>query len=292
MTVLEVIQRSAEFLAKKGVESPRLQVELLLAHVLQLPRLQLYLNFERQLSEKELDSLRELVQRRGRREPLQHLAGSVNFCGLEIEVTRDALIPRPETECLAERAWNHLGKRPVPTEGGGSSTHPRVLDVGTGTGCLVLAVAAHAPQAEYVAIDLSASALALARRNAERLGLSSRGRFIQSDGFLGLSKEPRFDLILSNPPYVPTDEIETLEPEVRLHDPRMALDGGQDGLLFYRLLATEAPAFLQPDGLLMAEFGAGQAAAIQDILAREGWRTLEIGRDLSHIERFVVACPG
>src|ERR1051325_7530406 len=158
MTVLEVIQRSTEFLAKKGVDSPRLQTELLLAHLLKLPRMQLYLNFERALSPVELDSLRDLVKRRGAREPLQHLVGSTSFCGLEIAVNRDVLIPRPETEQLAERAWRFLGGlRPEACT---------ALDFGTGSGCVAIALAVKCPPARVIAVDLSEAALKVARQNA------------------------------------------------------------------------------------------------------------------------------
>src|SRR4030095_11722712 len=158
MTVLDAIQRSTEFLARKGVESPRLQVELLLAHVLQLPRLKLYLNFERKLTRKETEQVRAMVKRRGEREPLQHIVGSTSFCGLEFIVSRDALVPRPETEVLAEIAWHLLEK----------DGKCNVLDIGTGTGCLAVTLAIKSSVAQIHATDLSAAALALARANAER----------------------------------------------------------------------------------------------------------------------------
>src|SRR6185503_2806696 len=162
MTVLEVIQRSSEFLAKKGVESPRLQVELLLGEILQLPRLKLYLDFERVLADGELNRLREMVQRRANREPLQHIIGSTSFCGLTFMVNRDVLIPRPETEVLAERAWQ-LGEQLQGERLG-------ILDIGTGSGCLAVTLAAKFRKAEIHATDQSAPALAVARTNAERHG--------------------------------------------------------------------------------------------------------------------------
>src|SRR5277367_6208139 len=158
MSILEVIQRSTDFLARKGVASPRLQVELLLAHLLRMPRMKVYLSFERVLTTAELDALRALVQRRGQREPLQYIVGSTSFCGLEIALNADVLIPRPETELLAERAWTFLQK----AEG-----EPSALEIGTGSGCLAIALAHHAPQAKVEATDISGSALELARRNAE-----------------------------------------------------------------------------------------------------------------------------
>src|SRR5687767_2938267 len=163
MTVLEVIQRSAEFLARKGVDSPRLQAELLLAHVLQLPRLKLYLDFERRLSDSEADRVRDLIKRRGEREPLQHILGSTSFCGFDIAVSPDVLVPRPETEMLAEMAWEYLQKR------GGE---PVVLDYGTGSGCITIALAAHCLSARIHALDVSEKAIAIARANAARRNIT------------------------------------------------------------------------------------------------------------------------
>src|SRR3989440_5087896 len=154
VTILEVIQRSADFLAKKGVDSPRLQTELLLAHLLKLPRMQLYLNFERVLAEEELKNFRELIKRRGQREPLQHIIGSTSFCGLEIEVSRHVLIPRPETELLAEHGWKYLNALSTP-----NPQPSTAFDWGTGSGCLTIALAVNCPSAQVYASDLSGEAL-------------------------------------------------------------------------------------------------------------------------------------
>ncbi len=284
MTVLEVISKSSEFLAKKGVDSPRLQTELLLAHVLQMPRMKLYLNFERKLADAELDSLRELVKRRGQREPLQHLVGSTSFCGLEIAVTRHVLIPRPETELLAEAGWQFLSTlNPQPST---------ALDFGTGSGCIAIALAAKCPSAHIVALDLSAEALALAQQNAAKNDGAERIEFRRGDGFTTLKPDERFDLIISNPPYIASAEIETLQPEVRDHDPRGALDGGADGLAFYRRLATEAATFLKPGGKLMLEFGAGQADTISAILVAQNWQIESVQPDYTKRLRFLIAIPG
>ena len=276
MTVIEIIQRSADFLERRGVESPRLQIELILAQVLHLPRLQLYLNFERPLAEPDLGIIRALVQRRGRREPLQHILGTVSFCGLELEVNERVLIPRPETELLAEQAWLFLqdSGRSLP----GAS---RVLDYGTGSGCLAIAIARHAPNAMVYALDLSAAALETARRNALRHLPEGRIVFHESDGFSALPPELRFELLVSNPPYIPSRDIEQLQPEVKDHDPRIALDGGLDGLDFYRRLALEAPARLAAGGHLWAEFGEGQSPSLTALFDAPPWRVVEIARDLS-----------
>jgi release factor glutamine methyltransferase len=281
VTVLEVIQRSTEYLAHKGVDAPRLQAEHLLAHVLKLPRLQLYLDFARVLPPEALDTLRALVKRRGQREPLQHILGSVSFCGLEIAVDRRALIPRPETELLAERAREHLlalGPGPL-----------TVLDFGTGTGCLALALARHVPAAQLYALDVSSEALALARQNAEAHKLADRIQFFAGNGFAALPAGLQFDLIVSNPPYVPTAELASLQPEVRDFDPRAALDGGPDGLGFYCRFAREAAAWLKAGRSIMLEFGDGQADALREIFSAQNWIVETVAEDYSHHPRILVA---
>jgi release factor glutamine methyltransferase len=281
MNVLEAIQKSTDFLAKKGVESARLNAELLLAHLLKMPRMKLYLNFDRVLTAPEIDALRELVKRRGLREPLQHITGSTSFCGHEISVSRHALVPRPETELLAELGWKFLAT---------SNQQPAtVLDFGTGTGCLAIALAAKCPNAKVIALDLSPDALALAKQNALQNKVAERIEFLLGDGFAALATRTQFDLIVSNPPYIPSAEIETLAPEVRDFDPRAALDGGADGLDFYRRLAVEAKPFLKPAGKIMLEFGDGQAGDIQKIFESEKWIVEAVQEDYAHRARILVA---
>jgi len=309
MTVLEAIQKSTEFLAKKGVESPRLQIELLLAHLLKLPRMKLYLNFERVLSPAETDALRELVKRRGQREPLQHITGSTSFCGFEIAVNRHALVPRPETEILAESGWEFLSTLNCTPNAFGAQPST-ALDFGTGTGCIAIALAAKCPSAKIMATDISADALALAAENAARNNVAERIEFVQGDGFAALQSVGQasclfpsekkkletggtpvlhFDLIISNPPYIPSAEIATLQPEVRDFDPHGALDGGADGLAFYRKLAAEAKPFLKPGGKIMLEFGDGQADAIRTIFTAEKWIVEAVKEDYSQRERILIA---
>ena len=298
VTVLEVIQKSAAFLAQRGVDAPRLQTELLLAHVLQLPRMKLYLNFERTLTDAELATLRELVKRRGQREPLQHLTGSTSFCGLEMAVSRQVLVPRPETELLAEAGWEFLGKHSTsniqhPTSkeqrAGSETGAPAALDFGTGSGCIAIALAVKCPAARVVAVDVAAEALAVARHNAGAAGVSERIEFLHGDGFAALPADARFDLIVSNPPYIPSAEIASLQPEVRDFDPRGALDGGADGLDFYRRLAAQAGAFLKPGGRIMLEFGDGQAEEIKKILAAQMWIVEAVKADYTQRARIIIA---
>ena len=281
MTVLEIIQRSTEFLQQKGVDSPRLQIELMLAQVLNLPRLKLYLNFERVLTDAELGQLRQMVKRRAAREPLQHILGSISFCGLEIKCSRAALIPRPETELLAEHGWKLLSTlNPQPST---------AFDLGTGTGCLAIALAVHAPAACVHAVDISPEALVLARENAARHEVLERIQFIEGDAFAALPREARFDLIVSNPPYLATEEIKSLQPEVRDFDPMLALDGGADGLTFHRRIAREAPAFLKTGGRLMLEFADGQAEAVKELFSGEGWTIDQIVTDYGSHPRMMMA---
>jgi len=306
VTVLEAIQRSTEFLTKKGVESPRLQAGLLLAHLLKQPRMRLYLEFERVLTPVEVDGFRELIRRRGQREPLQHIVGSTSFCGLEIAVNRDVLIPRPETELLAERGWTFLNQLSTlrssvhppqfcyggrATEDGSTINHQpsTAMDFGTGSGCLAIALAFKCPAAEVYAVDISPEALALARLNAARHGLAERIRFLQGDGFAAAPEGARFDLIISNPPYIPSGEIASLQPEVRDYDPHGALDGGADGLDYGRRLAAECGPFLKPEGRMMLEFGDGQAEGLREILQQQMWIVEAIEADYTHRPRIMVA---
>jgi release factor glutamine methyltransferase len=311
VTVLEAIQKSTEFLGKKNVESPRLQTELLLAHLLKLPRMKLYLNFERVLTAAETDALREFIKRRAAREPLQHIVGSTSFCGFEIAVTRHVLVPRSETELLAEAGWQWLEftlqRGPEQPKG----WTPTALDFCTGSGCIAIALAAKCPGAKIVATDISAEALALAKENAARNNVTERIEFLQGGGFAALKdgwgerpREPgladnqrgspgvsphQFDLIISNPPYIPSAEIATLQPEVRDFDPPAALDGGADGLEFYRLIASRAGAFLKPGGKIMVEFGDGQAEAVRRIFETEKWIVEAVREDYSQRARILVA---
>ncbi len=296
MTVLEAISKSADFLGKKNVESPRLQAELLLAHLLKLPRMNLYLDFGRGLTPAETDALRGLVQRRGRREPLQHIVGSTGFCGCTIAVNRHALIPRPETELLAELGWQFLS----PGEGG-SPPGPQpatCLDFGTGTGCIAIAIAAKCPNVRITALDVSPDALALAGQNAAANQVADRIEFQSGDGFTALQNKKGeagvppvlpFDLIVSNPPYIPSAEIPALPPEVRDYDPRAALDGGPDGLDFYRRFAVEAGPFLKTEGKIMLEFGDGQAEAVQGVFEAQKWIVEAVREAYSRRARILIA---
>jgi release factor glutamine methyltransferase len=284
VTVLELIQRTSEFLKRKGVDSPRLQAELLLAHVLHLPRMQLYLNFEKKLAPAELDQFREFVRRRGQREPLQHIVGSVSFCGYEIGVNRHVLVPRPETELLAECGWQFLNECAK-----GQAEPLNVLDYGTGSGCLAIALASKCPLAEIQAVDVSEQALGVARQNAARNNVASRVHFHTTDGVVARPADLLFKLIISNPPYIATAQIERLQPEVRDYDPRPALDGGPDGLHYYRRLSVESVERLEPEGRIMLELGDDQAEAVRDLFQAQNWIVERIAEDYTQRPRIMIA---
>jgi len=279
-TLLEALRKSADFLARKGLERPRLEAEHVFAAALGLKRLDLYLQFERPLTAEEEARLRALVVRRSAREPLQHVVGRTEFRGLTLRCDRRALIPRPETEELVDLALALL-----PAEAA-----VRVLDLGTGTGAIALALAAERPAWQVAAVDRSDDALALARENASACGLAERVDFGRSDWFSEVRDV--YDLIVSNPPYLSEAELATAEPEVRDHDPRSALVAGEEGLADLRRILTDAPRFLRAGGWVLLETGIGQHEALADLSGRLGY--VEAGGllDLSGRPRFWKARHG
>jgi release factor glutamine methyltransferase len=276
--LLETLTGGADYLAKRGVEDARLNMEHLLAHVLQCRRLDLYLRFNETLNEDELAPLRGLLKRRGEGEPLQHLLGTVEFFGSEFVSDHRALVPRPETEYLVELLVRKRLKAKPPAT---------ALDVGTGTGCIGLSLAKAWANTELTLIDISEDALELARLNAARLGIATgKVRFLRSDLFEKITGS--YDLIVSNPPYIPSGELPGLSREVR-RDPVTALDGGPDGLQIINRLLADAPAHLSPDGVLALELHHDQAGAVSEQMLHLGYRHIESAPDLAGIERFVFA---
>jgi release factor glutamine methyltransferase len=280
MTVLEVLQSTTGYFQKRNIDSPRLNAEHLLAHVLSRKRMELYLDFERRLRESELAPLRELVKRRGSGEPLQHLLGTVEFCGRSFRCDKRALVPRPETEQLVELLISHVKPE---------TAYSRMVDVGTGSGIIALTLAAEFPKAEIVGADISEDALMLARENAERLGLVDRIRFLRSN--LLESVEPDFDVIAANLPYVSTEDRQNLSREV-LHDPEVALFAGARGDELVRQLIVQAPAWLRPGGMLALEVGIGQSETLVAALAEKNYRDILTEKDYSGVIRFLFARYG
>jgi release factor glutamine methyltransferase len=278
MTVLQVLQSSTEYLKKHKIENPRLNAEHLLAHVLGRKRIELYLDFERKLTETELGPLRELVKRRSEGEPLQHLLGTVEFCGLTFLCDKRAMVPRPETEELVELVRSAI-----------RDPRSAILDVGTGSGVIALSLAEKFPEANIVAIDVSDDALALAQENAVRLDLRSRVRFLK--GRLLENVAGAFDLIVANLPYISTQDRHTLSREV-LHDPEIALFAGTRGDELVRELIDEAPTRLRPGGMLALEIGLGQSEALLSALTEKNYRDICAKNDYNGVKRFLFARYG
>ena len=278
LTVLEIIKRTTEFFDKRGVESARLNAELLIGHALGLKRMQLYLQFERPLSEGELERIRPLVKRRGNREPLQYIMGAVEFSGLKLKVDKRALIPRPETEHLVELVTQRLTAAPA-----------RILDLGTGTGAIALALARIYPATLVTAVDTSEEALALARENAEANGLSARVRCVRADWFSGVAAGEQFELIVANPPYLSDQEVLAAQPEVKDFEPTLALSAGLDSAAALKLIISNARRYLTGTGLLACETGISQHAQLLELAAQSGYARTESLRDLTGRDRFFLA---
>ncbi len=281
-TVLDLLRWTTDHFTSRGIDTARLDAEVLLAYALECDRLRLYLDCEKPVEETERGRFRELVQRRAdERIPVALLTGSREFWSLSFEVTQDVLVPRPETETLVTAALERLPD---------TEAELRVLDVGTGSGAVALALAAERPKARVVATDLSAAALAVAGRNAERLGLADRVAFAEGDLFEPLAGE-RFDLVISNPPYIGRGEADSLAPELR-HEPESALYAGADGLEVLRRLVAEASDYLEAGGVLALEIDPRQAPALLQLCSDAGWRDVRTHRDLAGRERAVSALAG
>lgn len=278
LTVLEIIKRTTDFLEKRGVESARLNAELLIGHALGLKRMQLYLQFERPLAEAELEGIRPLVKRRGNREPLQYIMGETEFGGLKLKIDARALIPRPETEFLIELIVQRLVEAP------GS-----ILDLGTGSGAIALALAKTYPGAVVTAVDKNAGALALAGENRARCGLDDRVTLVESDWFSALPDDAAFQLIVANPPYLSDAEANETPVEVRGFEPIMALSSGASGMEALEKILAEAPRHLSPGGLLACETGTAQHAALQQLASTSGYERVESLRDLTGRDRYLLA---
>jgi release factor glutamine methyltransferase len=263
-TILRVVQWAAAYLKERGIESPRSAAEILLAHALRTDRVQLYVHHDQPLEKRELAAFKDLIRRRVRREPVAYIVGRKGFWTLDLAVGPEVLIPRPETECLVEAALAVLAK--VPERG-----CARVLDLGTGSGAVVLALAAEAGRHRYFASDLSLAAVATARRNALAAGVGDRVGFFAADWFSALRPGGApFELIVSNPPYVVRSALAGLQPEIVRHEPLLALDGGRDGLESHRAIIGAAGSYLAPGGALLLEIGSDQREAVQRIAAQAG----------------------
>lgn len=276
-TVRKVLAWTSEHFEKQGVDSPRLTAEVLLAHALRLDRVGLYLDLERPLEKAERVEYRSLVQRRSTGDPTQYLTGKREFYGRSFQVDPRVMIPRPETELLVERILREIPpERPC-----------RLLDLCTGSGCIAISIAAERACASVCATDVSAGACEVARLNAESLQVGSRVTVLEGSLFQPLPAGASFDLIVSNPPYVRSAEIEQLSPEVR-REPRPALDGGLDGLALLGPIIAEAPSWLKPEGLLAMEIGDCQGDQVLSLLRGAGYLEAQIEKDLARQDRFAL----
>jgi len=279
-TIRKVLNWTRGYFKDAGITQPRLEAEILLAYALGVERLQLYLSPDQPLTIEERSRYRSVVQERKAGTPLQQLIGEVTFFGLRFKVAKDALIPRPETEELLERVL-----RLAPRE-----RDIRCIDLGTGSGVIAVCLARYLARATITAVDISEAALCLARENAEMNGVSDRITFRESDWFEHV--DGQFDLVVSNPPYVAADDLDGLPPEVRLHEPTVALDGGRDGLERIEALIGSVRERVLPGGAILLEIGHGQAERVTALLRDAGLREVVVEPDLAGVERFAVArCP-
>ena len=280
-TIMKILNWTKQYFEAKGVGNPRLDAEVLLCAVLKCQRITLYVDFERPLSEEELATYREYVRRRGNFEPLAYILGERAFMRNTFKVNKATLVPRPETELLVESLVRiaPLLKR----EG-----DVKILDIGTGSGAIIVSLLDYLPNAKGVGVDISVDALIVAKENSEKIGVTGRIGFVRSDVFSKLPLEKKFDIIVSNPPYIPAGDIAGLDKDVQ-QEPRGALDGGADGLDFYRRITAEAMDHMAEEGVLAFEIGIGQAAAVQQLCLDAGFVKTAVRKDYAGIERMVFA---
>ncbi len=283
-TIQKLLNWVTEYLTSKGVDSPRLSAELLLSHALGLKRIELYTQFNKPVAGQQLDRLHDLVERAGQYEPVAYLTGKTEFYSLELSVTSDCMIPRPETELLVQRAIEFLRTR---------RGVQFVCDLCTGCGCIAVAIAKNFPDSRIIATDISTAALRVAAQNVEKYQLKDGIKLLKGDLFEPIMPHldvDKFDLIVCNPPYVSADEYEKLDKNVKDYEPKVALFAGDDGLDVYRRVIEKADHFLKPDAGLMLEIGFAQGPAVKDMLEQTGaFAEIKIERDLHNNDRIVTA---
>ena len=274
-TVKEIKQKTEQYFVSKNIPNAKLDTDLILAHCLAIKRLDLYLELDRPIFQEQLDKIRECVRRRGKREPLQYILGFTEIFNLTLKVDSRALIPRQETEYMIELCLTVIKEA------------PRVLDLGTGSGIIALALATALPDSEICAVDQNEDALNLAKENAKRLGLEGRVDFFVSDWLTQVSNDPLFNLIVANPPYLSEAELDCAEPEVKEYEPRDALVSKEAGLCDLKTIIETAHSFLKQEGWLVLETGIEQHEALSEVAGSIGYRTIESKRDLQNQPRFL-----
>jgi release factor glutamine methyltransferase len=281
-TIIKILQLTTTYFKSKGIDSSRSTAEILLAHTLGLTRVDLYLRYDQPLVRSELDYFKTLIKRRINREPVAYIVGSKEFWNIELSVTKEVLIPRPETECLVEEALSVLSQEPF-------YSPKRILELGTGSGAIILATAYEKPEHDYFASDISIKAVSVASKNAKKNRLDGKISFFCGDWFLPLKENNRlFDIILSNPPYIKRDDIDGLQPEISRFEPLEALDGGKDGLCEIKNIIGSAHRFLNSRGSLIIEIGYDQKEAVYKIAEETGrYKDIYFRKDYSGFNRIV-----
>jgi len=277
-TVLELLNLTTTFFEQKGIDSARLNAELLLAETLKCKRLDLYLAFDKPVKDEEVNHFREFIRRRGNREPLQYILGYVEFYGINFFVNKDVLIPRQETEVLVETIINQTDK----------DAELKIMDIGTGSGIIAVCLANHLPNAKIIGVDKSSEALLIAKQNAEKNNVAERITFIENNVLNSLSAiNTTFDIIVSNPPYVSQKEFSYLQKEIVSHEPDFAVTDFSDGLTFYRKIIESAKTHLNENGKIFFEVGAGQSEQVKSIFEENNFSSMQIWKDYGGIERVV-----
>jgi|ERR1035437_604358 release factor glutamine methyltransferase len=277
ITVLESINLSSEYLKNKGIESPRINAELLLAHILNCKRLNLYLSFEKPLTEEELEKYRELLKRRSKFEPLQYIIGKVEFYGIDFKVNSSVLIPRQETEILVETIIGQYDKYDT----------LKILDIGTGSGNIAVSLAKNLDNSFVTALDLSEDALKTANENALLNSVNDKTEFIKIDFLKEEFNRNDFDIVVSNPPYVSMEEFETLSPELKVYEPQVALTDYNSGFRFYEIISEKSNYLLKPGGKLFFEVGKGQFSLVSEIMSKNNLQNIIVIKDYLNIERVI-----
>jgi len=279
LTVLEALNLSTEYLDNKLIESPRLNAELLLAKVFDCKRLELYLNYDRSLNEKEKNTYRNFISRRGKNEPLQYITGDVEFYGIELQVNNNVLIPRPETEILVDTILEKVDK----------NRELNILDIGTGSGNIAIALAKNLSNAKVLSIDVSEKALEVARNNALQNELENRIEFIKLDILSdSLDQLSNFDNIVSNPPYVSKKDFGDLQKEIINYEPHEAVTDYDDGFVFFRKISEIGKSLLNKDGYLFFEAAQGQSETIIKIMRENGYSNIDSVKDYADIDRVIM----
>lgn len=277
-TISSLLNWTVNYFKSKNIQSARLDAEVLLSHVLRQERIYLYVHFDEPMEQNELSKFREYVKKRAQHVPIAYIIGEREFMGLPFKVTKDTLIPRPDTEILVENVLNNVDK----------DKEIEIVDIGTGSGAIILSLLVNLPKAQGKTVDISSKAIEVAKENAVNLQVNDRCEFFVGDLFAPLNGN-KFDLIVSNPPYIPQKDIATLEDDVKEYEPVSALTDGGDGLSYYRRLLSEGKAYIKENGFIALEIGIYQSEDVKQIAMDNGWKNIKIIKDYAGIDRVVLA---